>query len=111
MNLFTFVEVALVQYSRMTGLLLGVTIGAANTKVKRKKANKVEVLQAESPREEPQANAKEQRTMPPTPPKQSATLRRQTGKPSGQGGRSAGRGKTGKQEKRNQKCIPVFRGN
>ena len=56
LNVFVhFVEVTLAQYSTLTGHLPGVT--AANTKVKRKKVKKVEVIQEEPPKEEPQANA------------------------------------------------------
>ena len=46
-DLFTFVEVTCPRHS----------VTAANTKVNRKKANKVEVIQEEPRREEPQANA------------------------------------------------------
>ena len=46
-DLFKTVEVALVQYSTLTGHLPGGT--AANTKVKRKKVNKVEVTKEEPP--------------------------------------------------------------
>ena len=47
---FTFAEVTLVQHSTLTGDLPRVT--AANAKVKRKKATKVEVTQDEPPKEE-----------------------------------------------------------
>ena len=55
-DLLTFVEVTLIQYSTVAGHLPRVT--AANTKVKRKKVNKVEVIQEEPPKKEPQANAR-----------------------------------------------------
>ena len=44
-DLFTFAEVTLVQHSTLAGHLQGIT--AANTKIKRKKVNKVEVVQEE----------------------------------------------------------------
>ena len=74
-ELFTFVEVTLVQYATVTWYLPGVA--AANTKVKRKKVNKVEVTQEEPPKEEPQAHAtmprpkskRSNRSSPPIPTK------------------------------------------
>ena len=45
-GLFTFVDVTLVQYATVTGHLPGTT--AANIKVKRKNANKVEVVQEDT---------------------------------------------------------------
>ena len=44
-DLFAFAEVTLIQHSTVTGHLPGIT--AANTKVKRRKASKVEVTQEE----------------------------------------------------------------
>ena len=88
-ELFTFVEVTLVQYATVTGHLPGIT--AASTNVKHKKARKVEVVLEEPHGEEP--------------------LKAGETKTSGQGGKSSGKGKKGKSEKRNQQCIPFFRGN
>ena len=109
-DLFTFVEITLVQYSTLTGHLAGVT--AANTKVKRKKVNKVEVTQKEPLQEEPQVNAVNT-TRPkrcgylPTPPKESAKT--QDARPLGQGKGKGNEKKKGKPEKRKQQGIPFFR--
>ena len=73
-DLFIFVEVALIQYSMASGHLPRVTV--ANAKVRRKKVHKVEIIQEEPPKEEPQANAVTPRPkkgfgrgLPQTPPK------------------------------------------
>ena len=55
MELFTVVEVTLVQYATVAGHMPGVA--AAATKVKPKKVNKVEVAQEEPPKEDTQACA------------------------------------------------------
>ena len=54
-DLFSFVEVTLIQYATVAGHFPGVT--AASVKPKPKKANKVEVAMEEQPKEETQASA------------------------------------------------------
>ena len=60
-ELFSFVEVTLIQYATVAGHFLGVT--AASVKPKPKKVNKAEVTPDEQTKEETQANA----TVPTTP--------------------------------------------
>ena len=54
-ELFTFVDVTLAQYATVAGHLSGVAAAAA--KVEQKKVNKVEGVQEEPPKEDPQACA------------------------------------------------------
>ena len=56
-ELFTFVEVTLVQYATVAGHLPGVAAAAA--KLRQKKVNEVEVAQEEPPKEDAQARAKD----------------------------------------------------
>ena len=116
-DLFSFVEVTLIQYATVAGHFPGVT--AASVKPKPKKANKAEVT-TEQPQEETQTNAttpkpkakghgrgppQNQNSPPKTEPKPPEA------KKAGKGG---GKGKRGKSEsgpeRRRQQCIPFFRG-
>ena len=118
-ELFSFVEVTLIQYATVAGHFPGVN--ASSVKPKPKKANKVEVTTDEPSRGEPQINA----TTPTTPrPKPKAQPK---GNPQGtpaktenkspeakKEGKGGGKGKRGKSEprveKRKQQCIHFFRG-
>ena len=87
-ELFTFVEVTLVQYATDAGHLHGVSAAAA--KVKPKKVNKVEVVQEEPPKKDSQAY--------PTTPRPKGHAEPTT--ESKRAGKSAGKCKKGKPEKR-----------
>ena len=117
-ELFSFVEVALIQYATVAGHFPEVT--ASSVKPKPKKINKAEVTPEESTKEETQANA----TAPTTPkPKakgqargtsQTSPAKVETKPPEVKKGGKGGEGKRGKSEprpeKRKQQCIPFFRG-
>ena len=117
-ELFTFVEVTLVQYATVAGHFPGVA--AATVMAKRKKANTVEVAVEEPPKDEPQACA-----VTPRPksnlkgPNRSATpaspVKTDSKSPEPKkASKGGGKGKSGKsearQEKRRQQCIPFYRG-
>ena len=117
-ELFSFVEVTLIQYATVAGHFPTAT--AASVKAKPKKANKVEVS-TEEVKNETQANAtgpitprpkpksQPKNTAQPTPPKTEPKPQEQ-----GKGGKSAGKGKRGRSEsrpeKRRQQCIYFFKG-
>ena len=109
-ELFSFVEVTLIQYATVAGHFPGVT--ASSVKPKPKKANQAEVTPEEPPKEETQANA----TMPTPKPKAKGI----SDQPCQSRSQTAGRGKGGstgkcgksesRPEKRKQQCIPFLRG-
>ena len=118
-ELFSFVEVTLIQYATVAGHFPGVA--ASSVKPKPKKANNVEVPVDEPPKGETQVNA----TVPTTPrPKPKAQAKgspqpspaKVESKPQDarRGGKGGGKGKRGKSEprteKRRQQCIHFFRG-
>ena len=110
-ELFSFVEVTLIQYATVAGHLPGVT--ASSVKPEPKKVNKVGVAPEESIKSEPQANA----TAPTTPrPKAIGSLAKVESKSpdARKGGKGGGKGKRGKSEprteKRKQQCIHFCRG-
>ena len=103
MDLFSFVEVMLIQYATVAGHFPGVS--ASSVKPKPKKANKLEVAPDEPAKEDMQINA----TTPITPrpkPKAQATFNSQSSpakvesKPpdAKKGGKAGGKGKRGKSE-------------
>ena len=117
-ELFSFVEVTLIQYATVAGHFPGVT--AASVKPKPKKANKVEVT-TDEPKGEPQINATTPTTPRPKPKAQpkgnpQGTPAKVESKPSEakKEGKGGGKGKRGKSEprveKRKQQCIHFFRG-
>ena len=114
MELFSFVEVTLIQYATVAGHFPGVN--ASSVKSKPKKANKVEVTTDEPNRGETQINATTPTTPRPKPkaqPKanlQSTPTKVENKAPEAKReGKGSGNGKRGKSEprveKRNQQCI------
>ena len=117
-ELFSFVEVTLIQYATVAGHFPGVT--ASSVKPKPKKVNKVEVA-TDEPKGETQVNATTPTTPRPKPkaqPKsspQSTPAKVESNPPEAKkGGKGGGKGKRGKSEprvdKRKQQCIHFFRG-
>ena len=117
-ELFSFVEVTLIQYATIAGHFPSANV--SSVKAKPKKANKVE-LPVEESKDEPQVNA----TVPTTPrPKAKAQAKsnvqstppKSDTKPPDQkkGGKGNGKGKRNRSEtrpeKRKQQCIYFFRG-
>ena len=117
-ELFSFVEVTLIQYATIAGHFP--SANASSVKAKPKKVNKAEIP-VEDPKGEPQVNA----TVPTTPkPKAKAQAKsnaqptppKMEAKPPEQkkGGKGNGKGKRGRSEprpeKRKQQCIYFFRG-
>ena len=118
-ELFSFVEVTLVQYATVAGHFPGVN--ASSVKPKSKKANKVEVTSNEPNGGEPQINAVTPTTPRPKPKAQpkanpQSTPAKVENKPpeAKREGKGSGKGKRGKSEprveKRKQQCIHFFRG-
>ena len=118
-ELFSFVEVTLIQYASVAGHFPGVT--ASSVRPKTKKANKVEVVPDEHNKGDVQANATTPTTPRPKPkaqPKgnsQSSPVKVDTKPPDAKrGGKGGGKGKCGKSEprmdKRKQQYIHFFRG-
>ena len=118
-ELFSFVEVTLIQYATVAGHFPGVK--ASSVKPKPKKANKVEVTTDEPNRGETQINATTPTTPRPKPkaqPKanpQSTPAKVENKAPDAKReGKGSGKGKRGKSEprveKRKQQCIHFFRG-
>ena len=115
-ELFSFVEVTLIQYATVAGHFPGVA--ASSVKPKPKKANKLEVVSDEPAKSETQINA----TSPTTPrPKAKGQVK---GNPQSieskppdarKGGKGSGKGKRGKLEPKvekaeKQQCIHFYRG-
>ena len=115
-ELFSFVEVTLIQYAAVAGHFPGVA--ASSEKPKPKKANKVEVTPDEPIKGEAQINATKPTTPRPKPKaqnSQSSPVKVENKPPDAKkGGKGGGKGKRGKSEprmdKRKQQCIHFFRG-
>ena len=115
-DLFSFVEVTLMQYATVAGHFPGVT--AASAKPRPKRVNKVDVVVEEQSKEATQANATtpkpkakgQGRGPPQTSPPKHESKPPETKK----GGKGGGQGKRGKSESRPEKTkhqyIPFFRG-
>ena len=118
MELFTFAQVTLIQYSTIAGHLPSPIASSVTTKLRRKQANKVEVAPSDPPKEEVQANAvsppkqkgkRHPRGQPPaTPPKD--PTKQAEGRPSNQHNKGNGKGMRGMFEKNNHHSIPFYRG-
>ena len=107
-ELFSFVEVTLVQYATLAEHFLRVT--ASSVKPKPKKVNKAEVSPAELSKEETQINATTPTTNRPKAKGQARGASQTSpakveGKPSDakKGGKGGGKGKRGKSESRSEK--------
>ena len=118
-ELFSFVEVTLIQCATVAGHFPGVA--ASSVKPKPKRANKLEVAPDEPIKGETQVNATTPTTPRPKPkaqPKgtsQSSPVKVENKPPDAKkGGKGGGKGKRGKSEprmdKRKQQCIHFFRG-
>ena len=118
-ELFSFVEVTLIQYATVAGHFPGVA--ASSVKPKPKRANKLEVASDEPVKGETQINATTPTTPRPKPkaqPKGNSqnSLSKVESKPldAKKGSKGGGKGKRGKSEprveKRKQQCIHFFRG-
>ena len=117
-DLFSFVEVTLIQYATVAGYFPGVA--ASSVKPKPKKVNKVEVAPDESAKGETQINATTPTTPRPKPKAQpkasppSSPAKVETKPPEARkGGKGGGKGKRGKSEtrmdKKQMQCIHFLR--
>ena len=118
-ELFSFVEVTLIQYATVAGHFPGVA--ASSVKPKPKRANELEVALDEPTKGEMQINATAPTTPQPKPKAQSkgnsqnSPVKVESKPPDAKkGGKGGGKGKRGKSEprmdKRKQQCIHFFRG-